>query len=101
MPTMSEEVQALRPRLVELRRDLHQHPELGFREVRTSGLIARRLSALGYTVRTGLGKTGVTGFLEGARPGPTVLVRTEIDALPILEAVDAPWKSTAPGAMHA
>ncbi len=101
MPTISDEVVALRPRLIELRRGLHQHPELGFQEVRTSGLIARRLAELGYAVRTGLGKTGVTGFLAGARSGGTVLIRTEIDALPIQEAVEAPWKSTAPGAMHA
>jgi amidohydrolase len=87
--------------LVALRRDLHQHPELGFRQVRTAGLISARLAELGYVVRTGLGKTGLTGRLAGGHPGPTVLIRSEIDALPIEEAVAVPWRSRVPGIMHA
>ena len=63
--------------MIALRRDLHRHPELGFQEVRTAGIVAERLTALGYTVRTGLGKTGVTGFLRGGDPGrPSCFART-------------------------
>ncbi len=101
MPTISPEVTSLRAPMIQLRRDLHQHPELGYQEVRTAGLIAGRLQQLGYRVRTGIGKTGVTGFLAGGRPGKTVLLRLDIDALPILEQAEVPWKSQTPGVMHA
>ena len=101
MANISEQVAALVPRAIELRRDLHMHPEVGFQEVRTSGLLAARLRELGLTVRTGLGKTGVTGFLGSGRPGKTLLIRSEIDALPIHEAVDVPWRSRNDGVMHA
>jgi len=72
MDHISPAVQAATQDMIALRRDLHRHPELGFQETRTAGLVAERLTALGYTVRTGLGKTGVTGFLRGGRPGKTV-----------------------------
>ncbi len=101
MATISPEVTTLRSSLIQLRRDLHQHPELGYQEVRTAGIIAARLEQLGYRVRTGLGKTGVTGLLPGGRPGKTVLLRVDIDALPILEQAEVPWKSQVPGVMHA
>ncbi len=101
MPHISPEVQARGNDMVALRRDLHQHPELGFQEARTAGIVAERLRALGYTVRAGLGKTGVTGFLKGGRPGKTVLLRADIDALPIHEQTGAPYASRHPGAMHA
>ena len=101
MATISREVQALASTMTDIRRDLHQHPELGFQEVRTAGIIARRLEQLGYAVRTGLGKTGVTGLLKGARPGKTLLLRADIDALPLQEEADVPWKSQTPGVMHA
>ena len=101
MAHISPEVRALTAEMTERRRDFHRHPELGFQETRTAGLIAERLTALGYTVRTGLGKTGVTGFLRGGRPGKTVLLRADIDALPIQEEADVVWKSQTPGAMHA
>jgi amidohydrolase len=101
MPKISPEVQACCNDMVAVRRDLHQHPELGFQETRTAGVVAERLRALGYTVRTGLGKTGVTGFLKGGRPGKTVLLRADIDALPIQEQTGAPYASQHPGAMHA
>lgn len=87
--------------LVGLRRDLHAHPELGFQEVRTSGIVAQRLRAAGLTVRTGLATTGVAAVLRGARPGPTVLVRADIDALPIEEANAVPYRSQQAGVMHA
>ena len=101
MPTISEEVRGLCPAMIGLRRDLHQHPELGFQEVRTAAVVARRLGELWYAVRTGLGKTGVTGFLRGGRPGKTVLLRADIDALPIREETDVAWRSQTPGVMHA
>ena len=101
MPNISPEVQVRSNDLVALRRDLHQNPELGFQEVRTAGIVAERLRALGYTVRTELGKTGVTGLLKCGRPGKTVLLRADIDALPIHEQTGAPYASRNPGAMHA
>jgi len=101
MPTLSPEVTALLPRMIELRRDLHRHPELGFRETRTAALVAGRLAALGYRVRTGPGGTGVIGLLAGGRPGKTVLLRADIDALPIQERTGAPYASETPGVMHA
>jgi amidohydrolase len=101
MPTISPEVLALVEDMTALRRDLHRHPELGFREERTTRLVAERLRTLGYAVRTGLGKTGVIGLLSGGRPGKTVLLRADIDALPIAEEADVPWRSESPGVMHA
>ena len=101
MARISPEVKELSASMTELRRDLHRHPELGFQEVRTAGIVAERLKALGYTVRTGLGKTGVTGYLKGGKPGKTVLLRADIDALPIHEEAEVAWKSETAGVMHA
>jgi amidohydrolase len=85
--------------LVRDRRDLHQHPELGFQETRTAALAAERLRSLGYDVRTGVGRTGVVGVKgEGGR---CVLLRADMDALPIEEANDVPYRSRHPGRMHA
>ena len=84
-----------------LRRDFHMHPELGFNEIRTGGIVAKELQALGLEVTKGVGKTGVVGFLEGAKPGPTVLLRFDMDALPIIEDTGAEYASTNPGVMHA
>lgn len=95
------EVEATRETLVRLRRDLHAHPELAFQEVRTAGIIAERLKTAGLDVRTGVAETGVLGVLRGSRAGRTVLVRADIDALPILEANTVPYRSQTPGVMHA
>jgi amidohydrolase len=84
-----------------LRRDFHMHPELGFKEFRTAGIVASELEALGIEVSKGIGKTGVVGLLEGSRPGPTLLVRFDMDALPISEETGAEYASTQPGVMHA
>lgn len=84
-----------------LRRDFHMHPELGFQEFRTAGIVARELTALGLEVTTGVGGTGVTALIEGARPGPVVLLRADMDALPIIEETGAPYASQNPGVMHA
>jgi amidohydrolase len=83
------------------RRDFHQHPELGFKEIRTAGIVAQELTRLGLEVQTGVGQTGVIGLLEGDMDGPTVLVRADMDALPILEENKADYASQAPGVMHA
>lgn len=87
--------------LIAVRRDLHQHPELGFEEVRTSGIVATRLRALGLEPRTQVGRTGVVATLRGARPGRTVLLRADMDALPIHELNETPYRSKADGKMHA
>jgi len=92
---------ALRDELVARRRDLHQHPEIAFQEIRTAGIVAGELNALGLEVQTGVGKTGVIGILEGAHDGPTVLVRADMDALPIQEQNDFDYRSTVDGKMHA
>lgn len=93
--------EALAPEMIERRRDFHRHPELGFQEVRTGSIVARTLTDLGLEVRTGVGKTGVIGLLEGDRPGPTVLLRFDMDALPITEENAVDYASTTPGVMHA
>lgn len=77
------------------RRDIHQHPELGNREVRTAQLVAEHLRRLGLEVRTGVAHTGVVGVLRGGKPGPTVALRADMDALPVTEQVALPFKSTA------
>jgi len=84
-----------------MRRDFHIHPELGFCEIRTSGIVAKELEALGIEVTKGVGKTGVVGLLEGAKPGPTLLLRFDMDALPIHEETGAQYASLNPGVMHA
>lgn len=82
------------PAMIEIRHDIHQHPELGNRETRTAGIVADRLRALGLEVRTGIAHTGVVGILRGGRPGPVVAVRADMDALPVTEQTDLPFKST-------
>lgn len=95
------EAEGLSGQLVTWRRDLHQHPELGFQEKRTAAVVARVLGELGCELRTGIGRTGVVGLLHGGRPGPTVMIRADMDALPIQELTDAPYASQVPGVMHA
>jgi amidohydrolase len=95
------QAEAIRDDLIQRRRDLHQHPELAYQEVRTAGIIAEELNELGLEVQTGVGKTGVVGILEGQRDGPTVLYRADMDALPILEENTVDYVSQNPGVMHA
>lgn len=87
--------------MVEIRRHLHQYPELSFEEVETPKLIANYHEKLGHKVRTGVGGRGVVAVLEGAKPGPTVALRADFDALPIQEENDFPHKSKVDGVMHA
>ena len=84
-----------------MRRDFHMHPELGYREIRTAGIVAKELEALNLEVTKGVGKTGVVGLLEGGGPGPTLLIRFDMDALPILEDTGAEYASQNKGVMHA
>jgi amidohydrolase len=84
-----------------LRRDFHAHPELGFQEVRTAGIVAKELNELGLEVATGVAETGVIAMLDGGSPGPTVLLRFDMDALPIEEETGADYASRNPGVMHA
>src|SRR5579884_3312652 len=83
------------------RRELHAHPELGFQEHRTARFVAERLRGLGIPVKTGIAETGVVGTLRGGKPGKTVLLRADMDALPIDEENDVPYRSMVPGVMHA
>ena len=87
--------------VIALRRDFHAHPELGFEEVRTASIVADRLRRLGYEVRTGVGQTGVVGVLRTQKPGKTILLRADMDGLPILEQSGVEFASTSPGKMHA
>jgi amidohydrolase len=84
-----------------LRRDFHRHPELGLQEFRTAGIVARELNALDLEVTTGIAETGVVAMLDTGRPGPTALLRFDMDALPILEETGAEYASQTPGVMHA
>jgi len=84
-----------------LRRDFHMHPELGFEEIRTAGIVAKELNELGLETTTGIAKTGVVALLEGAKPGPVVLLRFDMDALPIEEETGVAYASTVAGKMHA
>jgi len=95
------EAERIRADLVERRRELHRFPELAFQEVRTAGVVARTLTDLGMEVTTGVGKTGVVAVLEGAHDGPTVLLRCDMDGLPVTEATHLPFASETPGRMHA
>ncbi len=101
---------AIEAQVLAWRRDLHQHPELGNREIRTAGIVADHLRALGLDeVRTGVAHTGVVGLLKGGLPGPVVALRADMDALPVTEEVDLPfaskvrgqWNGDEVGVMHA
>ncbi len=89
--------EAVNPQVIEWRRDLHAHPELGFAETRTAALVAEHLRGLGLEVRTEVGKTGVVGVLTGGRPGRVVALRADMDALPVRETTGLPFASTDTG----
>ena len=101
---LKAEIDELVPDLVAMRRDLHEHPELAFEEVRTSGIVAQRLKALGLEVQTGVAKTGVVGLLRGEQSNTeskTIAIRADMDALPIYEENDVDYRSQVDGKMHA
>jgi amidohydrolase len=87
-------VERVVPQAVDYRHRIHQHPELGNRELKTAALVANHLKRLGLEVRTGIAHTGVVGLLRGKLPGPVVAVRADMDALPVTEATDFPFRST-------
>ena len=95
-----EEARSLAADLTAIRRDLHQHPELSFQEVRTAGIAAREMEVLGFSVRTGIGRTGVIAELHNGE-GPVIALRADMDALPIQEANTHDFVSQNPGVMHA
>ena len=101
MDDIAKDVAALRDQLVETRRDFHRNPELSFQERRTGEIVANRLEASGWRVTRGVAETGVVGLLEGSGPGKTVMIRVDIDALPIQEPGDRPYSSLVDGVMHA
>lgn len=99
---LARAAEALREKLIETRRHLHMYPELSNREEKTAAYIAERLRELGFDeVKTGVAKHGVVGLLKGSKPGPVVAVRADMDALPIRETIDVPYKSRNPGVKHA
>ncbi|MFN8516154.1 MAG: amidohydrolase [Chloroflexia bacterium] len=100
--TLRDEIGEWEPELIATRRDLHMHPEIGLEEVRTSGIVAERLRAIGFDdVRTGIGVTGVKAVLKGGKPGKTLLLRADMDALPIEEETGLAFRSQNAGMMHA
>jgi amidohydrolase len=98
---LEPDIQALAAHLTALRRQIHQHPELGFEEVETARLVARELSGLDLDIQTGVAGTGVVATIRGAGPGRTLLVRADMDALPVSEDNDKPYRSRLAGKMHA
>ena len=101
MPALPE-ILSFTDELVAIRRDLHAHPEIGFEEVRTSNIVAEKLAAWGIEVHRGIGKTGLVGILHGTGgPGRRIGLRADMDALPIQEITNLPWRSTVAGKMHA
>ncbi|MBC9177119.1 amidohydrolase [Pseudoroseomonas ludipueritiae] len=100
--SMLEAIKEFEPELVAIRRDIHEHPETRFEEVRTAALVASKLREWGLTVEEGIGKTGVVGTLQGRRPGQRAIgLRADMDALFIQEENDFPHASKVPGKMHA
>ena len=106
---IDREAKAIEPHMIAWRRDIHQHPELGNREVRTAGLVAAHLGKLGYEVREKVAHTGVVATMKGGKPGPVIALRADMDALPVTEEVPLPfaskakavWRGVETGVMHA
>ena len=101
LQSVFEHLEKIYPELVDIRRDLHMNPELSFHEKRTPELIAAYLKNLGLEVKTKVGGFGVVGYLKGGKPGKTIALRADFDALPINDEKDVPYKSKIPGVMHA
>jgi amidohydrolase len=95
------EIEKNRAEIIKIRRFIHMNPELGNREFETARLISAKLEPLGFEVRTGVAKTGIVAVLRGSQPGPAIAVRADMDALPVQETTNLPFKSLNPGIMHA
>lgn len=98
---LNERLEELFPEMIKLRRHFHQYPELSFQEEKTPAKIAEYLTDLGIEVKTGVGGRGVVGIIRGGKPGKTVALRADFDALPLQDEKDVPYKSQIPGVMHA
>ncbi len=98
---IKKKITSLKDELIKLRRDFHKHPELGFEEYRTAEIVANYLEKCGLNVKRGIARTGVVALLEGNAPGPTLLLRADMDALPIQEENEVFYKSINNGVMHA
>lgn len=96
-PSVESSIQTVLPRMIAWRRDFHQNPELSYEEVRTARIVAAHLRSLRLEVRTGVAQTGVVGVLRGGRPGPVIALRADMDALPVTEEGDLPFRSRARG----
>ncbi|MFO0204213.1 MAG: amidohydrolase, partial [Alphaproteobacteria bacterium] len=96
-PSVESSIQTVLPRMITWRRDFHQNPELSYEEVRTARVVAAHLRSLRLEVRTGVAQTGVVGVLRGGRPGPVIALRADMDALPVTEEGDLPFRSRARG----
>src|SRR5437588_12537618 len=90
---VNKKADSLQSKVIAWRRDFHEHPELGNHEVRTAAIIAKHLQSLGIEVKTGIATTGVVGILRGAKPGPVVALRSDMDALPVIERTPVPFAS--------
>ena len=88
-------------KFIGIRRRIHEYPEIAFEEVKTAALVSQTLSSLDIEHQTGVGRTGVVGHIRGARPGPTLLIRADMDALPMQEHTGLPYASKIPNRMHA
>src|SRR5487761_614711 len=99
--TLLDEAAQFEDEIIEIRRRIHSNPELSFKEFETSKIVASKLKSFGIEVRTNVGGTGVVGLLKGAKKGKVVGLRADMDALPVTEDVDLPFKSKNPGSMHA
>ncbi|MHA2032804.1 MAG: M20/M25/M40 family metallo-hydrolase, partial [Candidatus Kariarchaeaceae archaeon] len=99
--SLLDDVIAINEKIIEVRRKIHQNPELGFFEVETAKLIMQKLDELNIPYRSGLAKTGIVAKIEGKQPGKRLLIRADMDALPLQEANDTPYKSKNDGVMHA
>lgn len=95
------EIETLIPEVIKLRRDFHEYPEVGFEEQRTSGRVLEYLQSLGLQPRHPLARTGLAAVIEGAHEGPTLMLRADMDALPVHEETGLPYASKVPGKMHA
>ncbi|HEY4644155.1 MAG TPA: amidohydrolase [Bacteroidota bacterium] len=98
---IKREADSIHRKLIAIRRDLHEHPELAYEEKRTASVVAKTLKSLGLRVRTGIAKTGVVAALKGKSPGAVIALRADLDALPITEQNDVPYRSKTSGKMHA
>ncbi|GAB1155073.1 M20 family metallopeptidase [Paenibacillus illinoisensis] len=98
--SLFELAQQLQPKLTNWRRDFHRHPEIGYEEVRTSGIVAEHLESLGLEVTRHVGRTGVVGLLRGETDGPTIALRADMDALPIQDQKSAEYRSKVEGKAH-